>query len=126
MAIKFAATMNAVNRGLATLKPAKGVEIIEEWEAALADLEIPGVKGLLRDLAALRKQLERDEPDGARVLSLMHRLGAATIKIAAKADKSEEKLKTLGEALTEAGEDAPDEEEDAEAAANPKRKAAKA
>ncbi len=126
MAIKFAATMNAVNRGLATLKPAKGVEMIEDWEAALADVEIPGVKGLLRDLAALRKQLEKAEPDGARVLSLMHRLGAATIKIAAKGDKSEEKLQTLGEALTDAGEDAPDEEEDAEAAASPKRKAAKA
>lgn len=125
MAIKFAATMNAVNRGLATLKPAKGVEIIEDWEAALADLEIPGVKGLLRDLAALRKQLEKDEPDGARVLSLMHRLGAATIKIAAKGEKSEEKLKALGEGLTDAGEHAPDEEEDTEAAANPKRKGAK-
>ena len=125
MAIKFAATMNAVNRGLATLKPAKGVEIIEDWETALADLDLPGVKGLLRDLAALRKQLERPEPDGARVLSLMHRLGAATVKIAARGDKSEDKLRGLGEALTESGEHAPDEEEDSEAAANPKRKAAK-
>jgi hypothetical protein len=126
MAIKFAATMNAVNRGLATLKPAKGVEIIEDWETALADVDIPGVKGLLRDLGALRKQLEKDQPDGARVLSLMHRLGAATIKIAAKGEKSEEKLKTLGEGLTDAGEHSPDEEEDKEAAANPKRKGAKA
>ena len=125
MAIKFAATMNAVNRGLATLKPAKGVEIIEDWETALADVDLPGVKGLLRDLGALRKQLEKDQPDGARVLSLMHRLGAATVKIALKGEKSEEKLKALGDALTEAGEDAPDEEEDAEAAANPKRKAKK-
>jgi hypothetical protein len=84
------------------------------------------VKGLLRDLAALRKQLEKTEPDGARVLSLMHRLGAATVKIAVKGEKSEDKLKALGEGLTDAGEDAPDEEHDAEAAANPKRKTRKA
>ena len=126
MAIKFAATMNAVNRGLANMKPAKGVEIIEDWETALADVEIPGVKGLLRDLAALRKQLEKDQPDGARVLSLMHRLGAATVKIAIKGEKSEDKLKALGEGLTEAGEHSPDEDEDKEAAANPKRKTRKA
>ncbi len=42
-------------------------------------------------------------------------------RIANKADKSQDKVKALGEALTEAGEDQPDEEEDAEAAGAPKR-----
>ena len=121
MAIKFAGTLNAINRGLDSTKPAKGVDMIEDWEAALSDLDMPGSKGILRDLGSLRKQLERDEPDADRVHALLHRLGVATTKIADRADKSQDKLKTLGEALTEAGEDSSDEEEDAEAAANPKR-----
>ena len=121
MAIKFAATMNAVNRGLENVKPAKGVEMIEDWETALADVDAPGTKGIIRDLGALRKQLEKDAPDGERVQALLHRLGAATVKIAGTSDKSEDKLKALGEALTESGEDSPDEEEDVEATANPKR-----
>lgn len=121
MAIKFAGTLNAINRGLDGTKPAKGAEMIEDWEAALSDLDVAGSKGILRDLASLRKQLERDEPDADRVHALLHRLGEATTKIADRADKSQDKLKSLGEALTEAGEDSPDEEEDKEAAANPKR-----
>jgi hypothetical protein len=95
--------------------------MIEDWEAALADIDTTGAKGILRDLGSLRKQLEKDAPDADRVHALLHRLGAATTKIADKAETNQEKLKALGEALTEAGEDQPDEEEDAEAAANPKR-----
>lgn len=121
MAVKFAGTMNAINRGLDGTKADKGADMIEDWEAALADVDVAGSKGILRDLGALRKQLEKDTPDADRVHALLHRLGAATTKIADKADKSQDKLKALGEALTEAGEDSPDEEEDTEAAANPKR-----
>ena len=121
MAVKFAGTMNAINRGLEQTKPAKGADMVEDWEAALADVDAPGAKGILRDLGSLRKQLERGEPDADRIHALLHRLGAATTKIADKAGTSQDKLKALGEALTEAGEDQPDEEEDAEAAAAPKR-----
>jgi hypothetical protein len=126
MALKFAGTMNAINRGLDTTKATKGADMIEDWEAALADVETSGAKGILRDLGSLRKQLERDEPDADRVHALLHRLGAATTKIADKADGQQEKLKALGEALTEAGEESPDEEEDAVAAAAPKRARKKA
>ena len=121
MAIKFAATLNAINRGVENTKPAKGADLIEDWETALADVDVPGAKGILRDLASLRKQLEKGEPDADRVHALLHRLGDATVKIADKADKSQDKLKALGEALVESGEESTDEEEDAEAAANPKR-----
>ncbi|WP_249340762.1 hypothetical protein [Sphingomonas sp. 2SG] len=126
MAIKFAGTMNAINRGLDETKPNKGADMVEDWEAALADLEVSGAKGILRDLGSLRKQLEKDQPDADRVHALLHRLGVATTKIADKADKSQDKLKALGEALTEAGEDQPDEEEDTAAAAAPKRARKKA
>ena len=126
MAVKFAASMNAINRGLESTKPAKGADMVEDWETALAEVDVPGAKGILRDLASLRKQLERGEPDADRVHALLHRLGEATTKIADKADKAQDKLKALGAALTEAGEESHDEEEDVEAAANPKRARKKA
>ena len=126
MAVKFAGTMNAINRGLDATKPAKGADMVEDWEAALADIDTPGAKGILRDLASLRKQLEKEEPDADRVHALLHRLGTATTRIADKSDKAQDKIRALGEALTEAGEDSPDEDEDAEAAANPKRARKKA
>ncbi|MFD1787894.1 hypothetical protein ACFSC3_09935 [Sphingomonas floccifaciens] len=70
--------------------------MVEDWEAALADVDVSGAKGILRDLASLRKQLEKDTPDADRVHALLHHLGAATSKIADKADKSQEKLKAHG------------------------------
>ena len=126
MAIKFAGTTNALNRGIASTKPDKGADFIEDWEAALAEVETPGAKGILRDLGSLRKQLERTAPDADRIHALLHRLGVATTRIADKAETNQEKLKALGEALTESGEDMPDEEEDTVAAAAPKRGRAKA
>lgn len=121
MAIKFAATMNAVNKGLEQTKPDKGAHLVEDWETALADTDVTGAKGILRDLQSLRKQLEKDNPDADRVHALLHRLGQNTVKIADRADKNGDKIRALGEALTEAGEEQGDEEEDKEAAANPKR-----
>lgn len=121
MAVKFAGTMNAINRGLEQTKPNKGADMVEDWEAALAEVDVPGAKGILRDLGALRKQLERSEPDADRLHALLHRLGGATTRIADKAGTSADKLKALGEALTESGEDQPDEQEDTAAAAAPKR-----
>jgi hypothetical protein len=125
MAVKFAATMNAVNRGLENTKAEKGADLIEDWETALADLDVPGAKGIARDLASLRKQLERDKPNGERIEALLHRLGQATTKIADRADKNGDKLKALGEALSEAGVEGKDEDEDLEAAKNPKRRRSK-
>lgn len=121
MALKFAGTMNAINRGIDSTKPDKGAHMVEDWETALADVDVPGAKGILRDLGALRKQLEKETPDAERIHALLHRLGEATTKIAEKADTNGEKLKALGAALSEAGEEQHDEEEDAEAAANPQR-----
>lgn len=121
MAIKFSATTNAINRGLDSAKPEAGGHLIEDWETALADLEIAGAKGLQRDLAALKKQVEASKPNADRIHALLHRLGEATVKISEKADKDGARIKALGEALMEAGEPSHDEEEDKEAAAAPKR-----
>ena len=84
-------------------------------------MEVAGAKGILRDLAALRKQVESANPNADRIHALLHRLGEATVKISEKADKNGDKLKALGEALVEAGEASGDEEEDKAAAASPKR-----
>ena len=118
---KFAATTNAINRGLDSAKPEAGGHLIEDWETALADVDIVGAKGIQRDLAALKKQVESDKPNADRIHALLHRLGEATVKISAKAEKGGDKLKALGEALMESGEASHDEEEDKEAAAAPKR-----
>ena len=124
MAVRFAATMNAFNRGIEDMKPATAVSLIEDWETALADVEIPGTKGIARDLAALRKQLESPTPDGERVSAIVSRLGDAVAKIAPRAEKVSDKLQGLGEALSEAGSAQGDEEVDEAAAAAPKRKKA--
>lgn len=124
MAIRFAATLNAFNRGIENLKPAAALSMLEDWEAALADIETPGTKGIARDLGALRRQLESNSPDEARVSAIIARLGDAVTKISDRAESNGEKLKTLGTALIESGDAQHDEEEDTEAAANPKRRKA--
>jgi hypothetical protein len=124
MAIRFAATLNAFNRGIESTRPATAASMIEDWETALADIDIPGTKGIARDLAALRKQLESNEPDGARVSAIVARLGDAVTKIADRAETNGDKLKKLGEALSDAGDAQDDEEEDQAAAANPRRRKA--
>lgn len=124
MAVRFAATINAFNRGIEDCKPAAAVSMIEDWETALADIDTPGAKGIGRDLAALRKQLEMKEPDGERVSAIVARLGDAVTKIAGRAETNGEKLTKLGEALGDAGSPQADEEEDMAAAANPRRKKA--
>ncbi|WP_426165907.1 hypothetical protein [Sandarakinorhabdus sp. DWP1-3-1] len=124
MAIRFAATLNAFNRGIESTRPSTAATMIEDWETALADIDTPGTKGIARDLAALRKQFEAKEPDGERVTALLARLGDAVTKIAGRAETNGDKLKTLGEALSDAGEAQSDEEEDQAAAANPRRRKA--
>jgi small-conductance mechanosensitive channel len=120
MAIRFTATLNAFARGIEDSKPSAAVALIEDWESALSDLDIPGAKSIARDLASLRRQLEADEPDAERVEALLHRLGQATTKIAERAPSNGDKLRQLGEALEQAGTEEQDEDEDKEAMANPR------
>lgn len=122
MAARFTATLNAVNRGLEKTKPEKGADMIEDWETAVSELDLPGAKGIARDLGALRKQLERDKPDEGRIDALLHRLGEATVKISERAEKQGDKVRELGEGLIEAGEAQGDEDEDVEAKAAPQRR----
>lgn len=124
MALRFADTINAFNRGIEDAKPAAAVSIIEDWESALAEVDIPGAKGNARDLAALRKQLEGSSPDAERVSAIVARLGDAVTRIAPRAEKVSDELTELGEALCDAGSPQHDEEIDEKAAAAPRRKKA--
>lgn len=122
MAIRFTATLNAFNRGIEKTTPKQAINMIEDWETALAEIDVPGAKGIARDLAALRRQFEADAPDEGRVNALLGRLGDAVLRIADRAESSGDRLKQLGDALADSGEAVADELEDAEAAAAPVRR----
>lgn len=104
MPARFTATANAFEKGIDSVSPGAAVKLIESWEESLKEVDAPGAKGIASDLAALRKQLESESPDGEKVKSLVEKLGAATTKIAAKADKpaTQPKLEELGAALSNA------------------------
>ena len=103
MPIRFAATNSAFEKGIESTKPNAAVKMIEGWEEALADVDTPGAKGIVRDLEALKKALSAAEPDGERVRSLLGKLGGEVTKIAARTDGNvQPKLEELGKALSAA------------------------
>ena len=93
---------------------------IEGWEEALQEVEIPGARVILRDLGALKRQLDQDEPDGDRIRTILSRLADATMKISDKVeDRNADKVRDLGQALETASEE--DEEEEMDRNQEPRR-----
>ncbi len=111
---RFAATKGAIEKGLAQTSPKSGAKLVGEWVAALEETDLPGAKGLHNDLARLQKELEKDEPSGDRVQKILGKLGPATTKLADKAEdeKVAEKVRHLGQALTESGVEGDEGEEE--------------
>lgn len=101
----FAPTIEAFKKGITKMTASAAVKNIEGWEEKLESAEVSGSKTILRDLGALKKALQMDEPDGERIYELMFRLGTQTSSIAEKAERDGDKLTQLGEALTAAGEE---------------------
>lgn len=101
---KFEATIKAVKAGVKSLTVNAAVKNIEGWEAELEKVEVSGVKTLVKDLGSLKTHLQKEEIDGDAVRKLIAKLGKETVTIAGKADKGGDKIKSLGEALTEAAE----------------------
>lgn len=98
----FAATANAFEKGIESITPAAAIKLIDGWEVALADLDVPGAKGISGDLERLKKALHADEPDAEKIKAIVGKLGEATTKIAGRADdKSQDKVAALGKALSE-------------------------
>ncbi len=78
---------------------------IEKWETTLESAEWRGAKTIHEDLARLRKHLEGDNLDGAKIGELMIKLGESTSRAAGHEEtKGIEKVEQLGHALVAAGE----------------------
>lgn len=106
----FDATIKAMKAGAQRMTVNAAVKNIEGWETSLEKVEVSGVKTIVKDLESLKKQLQKPEIDGSAVRKLIAKLGKETVTIAGKAEgKQAEKVKALGEALSEAAEAEEDE-----------------
>jgi len=100
MPARFAATAGAFEKGIEKTAPDAAIKLIEGWEEALAKVDLPGTKGIARDLEALKKALGNDNPDGDRVKTLLGKLSEEVSKIAGRTDGAvQPKLEDLGAAL---------------------------
>ncbi len=104
---QFDATIKHIKEGVKGFTVSAAIKNIEGWEATLKNVEASGVKTILNDLERLKKHLQDDEIDTGAVKKLVAKLGRETVTIAGKADsKNAEKIKSLGEALESAAEEA--------------------
>lgn len=110
---RFAATENAIEKGLSHTKPEAGAKLVHEWSAALAETDVSGAKGVHADLDRLAKELEKPEPKHDTIVKLLGKLGPATLKLADKVEdeKVAAKVRELGQALVDNGVESDDEDE---------------
>ncbi|OQW46520.1 MAG: hypothetical protein A4S16_10315 [Proteobacteria bacterium SG_bin6] len=110
---RFTATENAIEKGLENTSPKQGAKLVREWLDEVENLDMPGAKGLHGDLQKLATELEKDEADPAKIEKLLGKLGPATVKLADRCDdeKVGDKVRTLGEALIDSGEEGADDHE---------------
>ncbi|QXQ04938.1 hypothetical protein KX816_11585 [Sphingosinicellaceae bacterium] len=100
MPARFTTTANAFEKGIEKTKPDAGIKLIEYWEEALSSVDIPGTKGIARDLEALKKALGNETPDEERIKNLLGKLSEEVTKIAGRTEGAvQPKLNDLGEAL---------------------------
>jgi hypothetical protein len=105
MAAYFSGTMDTLKKGVTKMSVSAAIKTIEHWEESLRDIELTGCRSILRDLAALKKQLQEDQPDGERIRHLMAKLASETVTISKKADaRHSDKIANLGEMLGHAAE----------------------
>ena len=102
---QFDSTIKHLKDGVKGFTINAATKNIEGWEATLEKVEAPGVKTIIKDLESLKKHLHAKEIDGEAVKKLIAKLGKETVTIAGKSDsKNAEKIKALGEALSESAE----------------------
>ena len=104
---QFAATIKHLKEGVKSFTISAAVKNIEGWEETLGNVEASGAKTIIKDLENLKKHLQAEEINGGQVKALLLKLGKETVTIAGKSDsKNAEKIKELGESLTEMAESA--------------------
>jgi len=102
---QFDATIKHIKDGIKGFTVSAAVKNIEGWEATLEKVEASGTKTIIKDLENLKKHLQADKIDGEQVKKIVLKLGHETVAIAGKSDsKHAEKIKALGETLTQAAE----------------------
>jgi hypothetical protein len=105
MVAYFSGTIDALKKGVTKMSIAAAIKNIENWEESLREIELTGCRSILRDLAALKKQLQEDQPDGDRIRHLMAKLASETVTISQRADaRHSDKIAKLGEMLGHAAE----------------------
>lgn len=107
---QFDATIKHIKDGVKSFTVSAAVKNIEGWEATLEKVEQPAAKAIIKDLESLKTHLKAEKINGGQIKKLVLKLGKETVAIANKSDgKNAEKIKALGEALTQAAESAPAE-----------------
>lgn len=107
---QFDATIKHIKDGVKGFTVAAAVKNIEGWEATLEKVEALAAKAIVKDLETLKKHLQADKINGGQIKKLVLKLGKETVAIAGKSEgKNVDKIKALGEALSQAAESAPDE-----------------
>ncbi len=102
---QFDATIKHIKDGVKSMTVSAAVKNIEGWEATLEKVEAPAAKTIIKDLENLKKHLHAEKLDGEAIRKLVAKLGKETVTIAGKTDsKNAEKVRALGEALSEAAE----------------------
>ena len=100
MPTRIQPTIDALKGNLQDIAAKRGVELIGRWEGDLGQAEWRGAKTIHADLVALRRHLEGEELDGAKIKELLVKLGQETARAASHAEGTAgEGLKRLGEAL---------------------------
>ena len=100
---RFTTTIKALHEGAKSFTAEKAVTNIESWEEYLSKHDHEGVKAVVTDLGKLKKLLQSKELDGKAILTLVHKLGKETVKVAGDEETANAKhIKELGEALSAA------------------------
>jgi len=101
---RYADTQHAIKKGLDQVAAEAGITLLDDWIEQLKGADKPGVAGVAKDLARLKAELGKGAPKADAVLKLVLKPGVAATRLADAAEGTKgEKLRTLGEALTNAG-----------------------
>ncbi len=102
---QFDSTIKHIKDGVKGFTVQAAVKNIEGWEATLEKVELPAAKAIVKDLENLKKHLQSGKINGEQIKKLVLKLGKETVAIAGKSEgKNAEKIKALGEALSQAAE----------------------
>ena len=100
---RFETTINALKEGAKSLTVEKAVSNIEGWEDYLAKHEHAGVRAVSADLGKLKKLLQSESLDGAKIKELLHKLGKDTVAVAGDEESAvNTKIHELGKLLSAA------------------------